>query len=492
MATDAASEGLNLQTSCRYVIHQEIPWNPMRMEQRNGRVDRHGQYRDVKVHHFVSDQVEDLKFLDYVAKKVHTVRDELGSVGKVLDETVMDYFAHGSINTGEIDRRIKVTESLAQDKADLKHRSASSENAYEESLRDYERTKRWLHLNEDNIARLLSQAVELDGGEIALVGEGARIFNKVPPKWKRLVETSLLLKDKEFAGAQPKMVFSPDRVEVVENGFRLFRPPRDTKLLMLGHPVIERSLTSFRRRLWMHPSESKLNRWTMVGGQLPKNVRSVFVLTFIVSVRNKLGERLRYGLMDVPFAMSDTGCCVEDVLPEASQAMLEEHQLIDALPQLKIDWLSVKEVASAEKMAIATSARYLVESTLAEELKHQKAELDELYDLRRRSLVQGTDKRSLDRLRRELEEAEEKAKQLTFSEELNEENQQHFKEVKAMLEDSQWERQKAHIESLIERLDLEKTRFMDKVLPNRFAIADAGVDVQTAAVRVIVNVEGAP
>jgi len=38
VATDAASEGLNLQETCRYVVHYEIPWNPMRLEQRNGRV----------------------------------------------------------------------------------------------------------------------------------------------------------------------------------------------------------------------------------------------------------------------------------------------------------------------------------------------------------------------------------------------------------------------------------------------------------------------
>lgn len=45
LATDAASEGLNLQEYCRYVIHVELPWNPNRLEQRNGRVDRYGQKR---------------------------------------------------------------------------------------------------------------------------------------------------------------------------------------------------------------------------------------------------------------------------------------------------------------------------------------------------------------------------------------------------------------------------------------------------------------
>jgi superfamily II DNA/RNA helicase len=43
LATDAASEGIDLQNYCNFLIHVEIPYNPNVMEQRNGRVDRHGQ-----------------------------------------------------------------------------------------------------------------------------------------------------------------------------------------------------------------------------------------------------------------------------------------------------------------------------------------------------------------------------------------------------------------------------------------------------------------
>ncbi len=43
IATDAASEGIDLQNHCNLLIHFDIPWNPSRLEQRNGRVDRHGQ-----------------------------------------------------------------------------------------------------------------------------------------------------------------------------------------------------------------------------------------------------------------------------------------------------------------------------------------------------------------------------------------------------------------------------------------------------------------
>ena len=40
IATDAAREGLNLQTHCWNLFHFDVPWNPSRMEQRNGRIDR--------------------------------------------------------------------------------------------------------------------------------------------------------------------------------------------------------------------------------------------------------------------------------------------------------------------------------------------------------------------------------------------------------------------------------------------------------------------
>ncbi|MBN8605276.1 MAG: DISARM system SNF2-like helicase DrmD, partial [Planctomycetes bacterium] len=53
LATDAASEGIDLQNYCHRLVHFEIPWNPNRMEQRNGRIDRHGQKYEPLIYHFV-------------------------------------------------------------------------------------------------------------------------------------------------------------------------------------------------------------------------------------------------------------------------------------------------------------------------------------------------------------------------------------------------------------------------------------------------------
>ena len=96
IATDAASEGLNLHRSARYLLHYDCPWNPSRLEQRNGRLDRYGQARDVTVHHFLSDDDPDLKFLDIVIRKADEIREDLGSVNELFDVA-----AHNRLIQGE-------------------------------------------------------------------------------------------------------------------------------------------------------------------------------------------------------------------------------------------------------------------------------------------------------------------------------------------------------------------------------------------------------
>lgn len=105
LATDAASEGIDLQNHCHLLVHYEIPWSPTRMEQRNGRLDRHGQKAPkVLVHHFVGagysksaarnsdarvgDLEADLEFLARMAEKVDQIREDLGKVGPVIAQQV--------------------------------------------------------------------------------------------------------------------------------------------------------------------------------------------------------------------------------------------------------------------------------------------------------------------------------------------------------------------------------------------------------------------
>ena len=74
IATDVISEGLNLQRLASNVVHYEWPWNPNRLEQRNGRVDRIGQKRDiVNIRTLVVDKSMDKEILDLLLEKQRTI-----------------------------------------------------------------------------------------------------------------------------------------------------------------------------------------------------------------------------------------------------------------------------------------------------------------------------------------------------------------------------------------------------------------------------------
>jgi hypothetical protein len=79
IATDAISEGMNLQSAAAELVHYELPWNPNRLEQRNGRIDRFGQREPfVGIRTLVLDDRLDLAILDINVKKAQQIREEYG------------------------------------------------------------------------------------------------------------------------------------------------------------------------------------------------------------------------------------------------------------------------------------------------------------------------------------------------------------------------------------------------------------------------------
>jgi superfamily II DNA or RNA helicase len=79
LATDAAGEGLNLHQICRIVINLELPWNPMRLEQRIGRVDRIGQRRTVHAFHLVASGTGEEQLLSALRERVALAQGEIGA-----------------------------------------------------------------------------------------------------------------------------------------------------------------------------------------------------------------------------------------------------------------------------------------------------------------------------------------------------------------------------------------------------------------------------
>jgi hypothetical protein len=99
----------------------------MRLEQRNGRVDRHNQARDVFVFHFHTDEDADLQFLSRVAQKVETVREDLGSAGQVIDQAVLEHFTVSPLAPDELDLRVDRIQKASPERQDLGGRDAGRE-----------------------------------------------------------------------------------------------------------------------------------------------------------------------------------------------------------------------------------------------------------------------------------------------------------------------------------------------------------------------------
>jgi superfamily II DNA or RNA helicase len=90
VATDIAGEGLNLHEHCHHLVHFELPWNPNRLEQRNGRIDRYGQTKPPAIAYLYAADSYEGEVLSRLVQKIEAQLKKLGSVGDVLGQIQAD------------------------------------------------------------------------------------------------------------------------------------------------------------------------------------------------------------------------------------------------------------------------------------------------------------------------------------------------------------------------------------------------------------------
>jgi superfamily II DNA or RNA helicase len=214
VATDCLSEGINLQDSFDAVFHYDLPWNPTRLEQREGRVDRFGQRRpEVRVvtYYGEDNQIDEI-VLEVLLRKHRAIRNSLGisvpvpgDTGAVIDavaENLLIRQDHGGISErlpGMDEFLRPTTEQLLLDWTDAAEREKRSRTIFAQSSIKVEEVAQELAAVQAaigsgaDVASFTASAVVAHGGTVARAGDGAVAID--------LSEAPLALRDALGAGA---------------------------------------------------------------------------------------------------------------------------------------------------------------------------------------------------------------------------------------------------------------------------------------------------
>ena len=269
LATDAASEGLDLQNYCSKLIHYEIPWNPNRMEQRNGRIDRHGQRADkVLIYHFVGqgyqnqvmrdvkagDLEGDLEFLMRAALKINNIREDLGKVGPVIAAQVEEAM---------LGKRVRLDTAQAEKDSEPMRRLLKFERQVQkdiEKLREkLDQTRQDLRLEPSNIQSVVQVGLRLAGQpELIPIADDPKAFYLPAFRGSWAVCNQGLAHP--HTGEIRPITFDPDRA----------RHKDDVVLAHLNHRLVQMCLRLLRAEVWLRGETKKLNRVTAL--QIPNSL----------------------------------------------------------------------------------------------------------------------------------------------------------------------------------------------------------------------------
>ena len=476
LATDAASEGLNLHRSARYLLHYDCPWNPSKLEQRNGRLDRYGQARDVTVHHFVSDGDPDLRFLDHVIRKADEIREDLGSVNEVFDRA-----AHRRLIRGEdaasvradLDRGIDAARGSAALDADSSV-AAAGDGAREAELLDA--MAREIDLDERALCDTLEAGMAVPAGrpQLGVAEEPGfyRVLRPDLPGWREVIDESVRLPESGgVRGPMPRLAFSTAPFIERLGPLSVFLPRRDALLVHLAHPLMQRALGVLTRRRYPGAGGGAVSRWTVRTGAVPDGADALVLLSIEEIGVNDLRETFHRWVrtLALPVRDGELGSPLAHVPARARRGALEANEPDDReraaeiLEEVNADlrrWLREHEGRLSERLA--TELRIDGEAARRRE--------DERYRQRQGEVSALIEHSTMARLTRELEQLGNRARQGQLFDE-----GERLAEIEQSIEDKQEElrRRRRHYEEIREQLQRERTRILDHLLPRRFALAGA-------------------
>ncbi|PWB56030.1 MAG: helicase [Anaerolineales bacterium] len=273
LATDAASEGIDLQNYCHRIIHMEIPWNPNRLEQRNGRLDRHGQTKDVMVHHFVTKGFrdheqstwdmggrgleDDLEFLFRAVKKVEQIREDLGKVGPVIALQVEEAMLgkRRRLDTTQAERDSEPVRRMLKFERDLRTQIAKH-------MEQLQETRQTMDFSPENTEVIVETALELAGQRPLIPGK----IKDPQVQSTQLSEITIYdlpaLTGSWAACAEGLAHPHTGQIRPIVFDHRSVDSRDDVVLAHLNHRLVQMSLRLLRAEVWSPASKKGLHRLT--------------------------------------------------------------------------------------------------------------------------------------------------------------------------------------------------------------------------------------
>ncbi len=477
LATDAASEGLNLQDTARYLLHYDCPWNPSRIEQRNGRLDRHGQARDVQTYHFASDEDADMRFMALLIRKVDQMREDLGAVGEVLDEALHSRLIEGK-SVEDVERRLDLQLESAKGSVDLPaDDSVSTSNGNvdatdKESVDHLQALAAEVALDEHAQRHVLDVAMGIHAGRPQLSGPDERkcckVLNPSLSGWSDTIdETVRRTATGSRLGPMPLLTFSSAPFIHDVGGRTVFRPNHNIQMVHLGHPLMSLALNILGQRRYPGTKMS-VSRWTVREGQLPAGADALILLHLEELGVNELRETFHHWIRTVRFPVR--GEELAEPLPHVPAALLHAMRPVtsasakDRAAELLLDLeVDLKNIVRDMRERLTGDLRVQLE----QDGKTARSEEDKRYQSRQGEVSTLIAENTLQKLEREIASLKSQKEQgMLFDAEAHLEDLD--KSIK--LKEEEVEHRRKHYEEVREQLSRERERVVNRLLPKRYTL----------------------
>lgn len=487
VATDAASEGLNLQETARHLLHYDCPWNPSRIEQRNGRLDRHGQARDVFTFHFISHENADLRFMSHLIRKVDQQREDLGAVGAILDEAMHRRMIDGE-DAEAVQEQLELRLAAAQGRAEVDGDDTVSIDAADREpptngapgrphVGRLEALAAELDLDPDAERELLDVAMGIHAGRPQLTPPDptgrCRILNPSLPQWSDTIDQTVRRGATGAAlGVLPYLAFSPEPCLRDVGGRIVFRPPVNLQLMHLGHPLFTKALSVLGRRRF--PGPFAVSRWTVRTGDVPDAADALLLLHVEELAVNQLRETFHHWVRTVRYPVH--GESLGPPLPHAAARELRAATSTDdaALRDRAADLLADVELDLQDEIKRMTGE---LTEKLTQQLDVDGAraidEESKNYQSRQGEVSALIAENTLEHLEREIARLKtERQAGYLFD------GQAHLDDIDRSIEKKEEEkrRREEHYGEVREQLTRERERVVHRLLPKRYALdGDASI-----------------